>query len=44
MNIQILGPENRNKNIIESLKGKHKIFVTNNEITLENLKKTISSL
>jgi folate-dependent phosphoribosylglycinamide formyltransferase PurN len=38
MNLLILGPENRNKNIIESLKGKHKIFVTENEITLEYLK------
>ena len=38
MKIQILGPEARNKNIIEVLSTKHELFFTENNITLNDLK------
>lgn len=37
MNLQILGPESRNKNLIYSLEKKHEIFVTQEEINLNLL-------
>ena len=38
MKIQILGPEARNKNIIEALSTQHELFFTENDVTLNDLK------
>ena len=37
MNLLILGPEKRNKNIIDSLEEDHQVYVTKDEITLDYL-------
>ena len=37
MNIQILGPQNRNNRIISKISERHKIFITENEIDLVSL-------
>ena len=38
MKIQILGPEARNKNIIEVLSTKHELFFTENDVSSNDLK------